>query len=131
MTKTIRLPESIYKRLAVHAVAFDTPAQTIERLLNKIEGKKTPVTAPYHHSRKGVLSINFIPEDIDFFKEKLLEEKKAQIYEHYEDGRERIIHWNASRLKPSSNIIGNLRSRKEYRQGVWQRAGIKSLTVKI
>lgn len=38
MSKVIRLPTSIYDRLGSHANGFETPADTIERLLDKVEG---------------------------------------------------------------------------------------------
>jgi len=38
MSRTIRIPSDIYKRLENHAQGFDTPANVIERLLNSYEG---------------------------------------------------------------------------------------------
>jgi len=38
VSKTIRIPADVYKRLEEHARGFDTPANVIERLLNSYEG---------------------------------------------------------------------------------------------
>jgi len=38
MSKTIRIPAGLYSRLEQHAKGFDTPASTIERILNAYEG---------------------------------------------------------------------------------------------
>ena len=42
----------------------------------------------------------------------------------YEDGHVEEHIWHAHRISPSSNIIGNLRSRPKFRAGAWQRNGI-------
>ena len=34
-------------------------------------------------------------------------------------------------MKPTSNVIGNLRSRPEFRNDAWQKFGIASLRVSI
>ena len=49
----------------------------------------------------------------------------------YNDGREEVRRWDASRMSGSSNVIGNLRSRPEFRAGNWQRNGIVSLRVSL
>ena len=39
--------------------------------------------------------------------------------------------WNARRMSPTSNVIGNLRSRPEFRSNAWQNNGIASVRVTI
>jgi len=42
MSPVIRLPDSVYDRLAKHSEGFDTPARVIEKLLDQVEGVETP-----------------------------------------------------------------------------------------
>lgn len=37
MSKVIRLDPTVYDRLAKHRVGFETPSQTIKRILDKLE----------------------------------------------------------------------------------------------
>ncbi len=131
MSYVIRLPQVLYQRLAKYAVGFDTPVQTIERIINKLEGidaepkKEIP-------SKEGILKIDLIPSDTKIFKEKLLISQHAIIIEYYEDGRVSLpIEWKARNISEKSNIIGNIRSRPDYRQGAWQEKGIKRLSVEV
>jgi hypothetical protein len=65
------------------------------------------------------------------FKKALLEKKVAHMSIQYADGRIEKKVWNARKIKQSSSIIGNLRSRPEFRQGKWKKAGIVKLVVTV
>ena len=78
-----------------------------------------------------MLPIEFSPEDPSEFKELLLLRKSALITITYNGGNKEIKEWNASNITEKSNIIGNIRSRLEFRQGNWQNANIKSVKVEI
>ena len=74
--------------------------------------------------RAGVLTITFEPSDEQVFKQKLLLIKQAIIETHYANGTVESKVWNIDRFNASSNLLGNLRSRPEFRAGNWQEAGI-------
>ena len=79
--------------------------------------------------RDEVLPIQLDPSSHDDFKAALLHTKQAWITITYQDGREEVRLWNADRISPSSNIIGNLRSRPKFRAGTWQQNGIVMIRV--
>lgn len=78
----------------------------------------------------GVLPIDLSPSDVEEFKKLLLQSRRADIRIIYDDGREDDIkEWKADNLKDKSNVIGNLRSRPEFRQGNWQKNRIARVIV--
>lgn len=82
-------------------------------------------------NNNSVLPIEFIPEDIPEFKELLLINKRAIITIYYNGGTTEVKEWNAYKITEKSDIIRNLRSRNEFRQGNWQDSNIKSIKVEI
>lgn len=81
-------------------------------------------------SRKA-LRIDLDPEPETVFKKLLLIKKSAKIYIYYGDGRVDERHWDASKFSESSSVMGNLRSRPEFRNGEWQRRGIDKVLCKV
>jgi hypothetical protein len=77
------------------------------------------------------LPFTFIPSPESVFKEALLNAQIAYIVIYYKDGRREIKVWNARNFRRSSNLIGNLRSRAEFRRDSWQRLGIARVEVSI
>ena len=82
------------------------------------------------HGRE-VLSFDFDPSPAAAFKARLLDTKMAKMTIHYQDGRAEDRIWNAANLKATSNLLGNLRSRQEFREREWQRRGISRVSLKI
>lgn len=80
---------------------------------------------------QDVLPISLDPGRPDNFKAKLLERRVAIVEVLYADGSVHRKPWNASRFSKSSNVFGNLRSRPEFRQGVWQESGIVKVNVRV
>jgi hypothetical protein len=78
-----------------------------------------------------LLPITLTPSNPAKFKEELLVSKKAEIQSYYSDGRIEITPWNISRFSASSDLMGNLRSRPEFRSGNWQSHGIVKVRVKV
>jgi hypothetical protein len=78
-----------------------------------------------------LLRFEFDPSPSEAFKSRLLNTKMARMTIHYKDGRAEDRIWNAPNFTESSNLIGNLRSRKEFRPGESQRRGISSVSLKI
>lgn len=82
-------------------------------------------------NNKGYLPITLEPSDPETFKQELLQTQKATIETSFSDGRIVSKPWNVSRFSISSNVLGNLRSRSEYRSGNWQSNGIVKVHVKV
>ena len=77
------------------------------------------------------LPITLEPSNTEDFLSALLRTKKAWIQIAYQDGRTEVQPWNAGNMRPSSNVMRNLRSRHELRSGDWQKNGISSVRVTI
>ncbi|MEE3725200.1 hypothetical protein V2H21_07470 [Riemerella anatipestifer] len=77
------------------------------------------------------LEIQLYPNDTDEFKELLLIHKSALIKIYYSNGTIEVKEWKANRFSENSDVIGNLRSRIEFRQGNWQKLGILKVEVEI
>ncbi|MCO7091960.1 hypothetical protein [Vibrio cholerae] len=100
MPVTISISDDVFRRLEGLAVGFDTPERVIERLLDLVEesGSKSSESKP---------SLTFVPDEAAF-KNELIARKKAQVVLHLKNGERDVIHWNASRFQPSSNLRANL-----------------------
>jgi hypothetical protein len=132
MSKVIRISNELHKRLERYAVGFDTPANVIERVLNQMEGQHDVLEDAQDTAAAGaLLPIKLIPEDEARFKKELLKIKKATIRIFYNDGRMELKTWNAFKFDSNSSVMGNLRSRAEFRQDVWQQDGISHVEVEI
>jgi len=106
------------------------------QLLTIFEPVVYSAAAPRATSRPGadgaeVLRFEFDPSPPDTFKAQLLETKMARMTIHYQDGRTDDRIWNAPSFKESSNLLGNLRSRPDFRNGEWQRRQISYVSLKI
>ena len=83
-------------------------------------------------SGNGVaLPITLLPSPEAAFKDALMRTKQAWIVTTYRDGREEVSPWRANNITQSSNIVGNIRSRPQFRSGEWQENGIASVKVCI
>ncbi len=91
-----------------------------------------PLANPMRREGQGpILPITLEPQNSSDFLAALLRTKEAWFEVSYNDGRKEVRRWDAPRMSPSSNVIGNLRSRPEFRAGNWQNKGIASLRVSI
>jgi|SRR5687768_7038875 len=88
-------------------------------------------TEPLSTPSSSQLPIYLVPSDPTMFKKELLRTRRAHIKITYVNGHERIKRWNVSNFSASSNVLGNLRSRPQFRQGKWQQFGIAKVTVEI
>jgi hypothetical protein len=79
----------------------------------------------------GILPIALDPSPVSVFKDRLLNRKAAEIVISYADGRTERRPWDASKFSESSNVLGNLRSRPEFRQGEWQSRGIVKVQARV
>ena len=78
-----------------------------------------------------LLPITLEPPQSAEFRRRLLACRRAQITTFYNDGRVEHYPWDASRFSETSSVMGNLRSRPEFRKGTWQRSGIVKVHVCI
>lgn len=78
-----------------------------------------------------ILPIELNPSGEDEFKRKLLLTKKAYITIFYANGTNEKKLWKANSFRESSGVLGNLRSRPEFRNGEWQKRGIIKVFVSI
>ena len=92
---------------------------------------KPTVAIPEIERSGALLPITLEPPQSAEFKRQLLASRRAQITTFYNDGR--IVHnpWDASKFAETSNVMGNLRSRPEFRKDAWQRSGIVKVHVRI
>ena len=94
-----------------------------------------PETVPQRQrgtrGRRPNLQVTLEPPNPQDFLHALLKTRKAWIQVTYQDGRTKVQPWNASKMGPTSNVIGNLRSRPEFRSDAWQKNGISSVRVTI
>lgn len=83
---------------------------------------------PYTNS---ILPIQLNPPGEINFKRELLKTKTAYITTYFSNGTSDKKTWNANRFTESSGVLGNLRSRPEFRNGEWQERGITKVYVSI
>ena len=79
----------------------------------------------------GILPIELNPSTEFEFKKRLLLTKTAYITTFYKNGTSKQKVWNANRFRETSGVLGNLRSRPEFRNGKWQKLGIEKVLVSI
>ena len=97
-----------------------------------VELSNTNLTQPgFKDYTSGVLPIELNPSTELEFKHRLLLTKKAYITTFYNNGTTSQKIWNAQRFNESSGVLGNLRSRPEFRNGKWQKLGIEKVYVSI
>ncbi len=82
-------------------------------------------------SYDAALPIELIPCNSEEFLQILLKTKSATITAFYKNGTNESKIWNASKMDRKSNIIGNVRSRVEFRNGTWQKANIIKVVVEV
>ena len=95
------------------------------------ESRSTVPQSARENQQGPTLPITLEPANSEDFLSALLRTKKAWIEVRYKDGRKEVRPWNATRMKSTSNVRGNLRSRPEFRNRAWQENGIASLRVSI
>ena len=81
--------------------------------------------------KSDVLPITLDPINLSVFKDQLLKRKAAEITTFYKDGRTVTRPWIAIKFAATSNVLGNLRSRPDFRHGKWQAHGIIKVHVRV
>lgn len=119
------LLDSVLKNLKIEITTKNAQSRQAQ-LVNPRQ--KPQSTAKYS---KDILPIELSPSSESEFKSKLLVCQKAYITTFYTDGTSKVALWNAQKFRQGSNVLGNLRSRPEFRNGRWQTLGIKKVLVSI
>ena len=124
-------PELVKQFLAGRAHAPNdardgSPSPVLSRETNLPSTKRTR-----REGRGPTLPITLDPLYSADFLDALLRTKEAWLEVSYSDGRKDVRRWDASLMSTSSNVIGNLRSRPEFRNRAWQNNGIASLRVSV
>ncbi len=124
-------PESVKQFLSRRVHALDDAFDASRPPMLSRETKAPSAKQTRREGQASLLPITLDPPNSADFKVALLQTKRARIEESYNDGRKKVLPWIAQNMGPSSNVLGNLRSRPNYRQGAWQKAGLASLHVSI
>ncbi|WP_375324046.1 type I restriction enzyme HsdR N-terminal domain-containing protein [Flagellimonas sp. GZD32] len=125
---------NLYDRELIESVLKDLK---IEIKNNKSETIQSDFSnKPYYETRikdfsKSILPIELNPPLESDFRRRLLITKTAYIKVFYKNGTTKNKVWNAYRFQESSGVLGNLRSRPEFRNGKWQELGIEKVYVSI
>jgi hypothetical protein len=77
------------------------------------------------------LPIILIPEKPNDFLRDLLRTRTAIITTYFAHKEKESKIWHANQMTETSDVIGNLRSRQEFRQGNWQESRITKVEVRI
>jgi hypothetical protein len=77
-----------------------------------------------------ILEIRLDPPNQDDFRDALIKSRRARIITSLSNGKTKTSEWKAERITPNSNIIGNLRSPPDFRNGNWQKKGITRVLVR-
>lgn len=106
-------------------------ARLVDATRQLITERVVPAVVPRVVRRDGTLPIEYEGGSPQLFLERFLAAGVAYIEEHYVDGRVNVREWPVERLTAQSNLVGNIRSKPEYRQGNWQGAGLAKLVMHL
>lgn len=111
---------------------YDTAIHSAPPGSGDVGGKAAePVAVRATASPESILPITLEPSKSAEFKRQLLASRQAEITTFYDDGRVERQPWDASRFSEASSVMGNLRSRHEFRPDVWRQSGIVKVHVRI
>lgn len=125
---------SDYDGELIDAVLSELKIEVKEKniISNQIQLPKSQYRKPSDlPNRNGKLHIELIPKSEEEFKRRLLLTKTAYITTFYENGRTEQKTWNAHSFSENSGVLGNIRSRPQFRKGKWQELGIEKIVVSI
>jgi hypothetical protein len=103
---------------------------------NKIAETKTNYIKQFSQPKENLYSSTTLPIELNpnnerEFKRKLLINRRAYITSIYADGKKERKIWNIRKFDETSDVIGNLRSRPEFRINEWPKRGIIKVFVSI
>lgn len=101
-----------------------------QEIIKEPMAKNTPVISD-NYIINNVLPITLFPENTNEFLRDLLRTRKAIITTYYVHKEKESKIWYANQMGESSDVMRNLRSRWEFRQGNWQESRITKVEVSI
>ncbi len=101
-----------------------------QEIIKESMAKNTPVISD-NYIINNVLPITLFPENTNEFLRDLLRTRKAIITTYYVHKEKESKIWYANQMGESSDVMRNLRSRWEFRQGNWQESRITKVEVSI
>ena len=122
------LIDSVFDEIEIEVIRKNKAEEKVIKLdKNAI---KTPLSKEFK-TNYSKLEIELTPADKQEFLKQLLIRKVAYITTFYENGTQEKKIWRVYQLKEDSDVIGNLRSRPEFRNGEWQKRGIIKVSVTL
>lgn len=123
---------SEYDGELIDSVLKDLKFEITEKSSNIIESETKIFAKPREFNYSStILPIELNPQGESEFKRKLLITKQAFITTYYANGTSERKKWKANSFQETSGVLGNLRSRPEFRNGKWQELGIIKVFVSI
>ncbi len=123
---------SEYDGELIDSVLKDLKFEITEKSSNIIESETKIFAKPREFNYSStILPIELNPQGESEFKRKLLITKQAFITTYYANGTSERKKWKANSFRETSGVLGNLRSRPEFRNGKWQELGIIKVFVSI
>lgn len=123
---------SEYDGELIDSVLKDLKFEINEKSSNIIERETKNFAKPRESNYSStILPIELNPSGESEFKRKLLITKQAFITTYYANGTSERKKWRANSFRETSGVLGNLRSRPEFRNGKWQELGIIKVFVSI
>jgi hypothetical protein len=105
------------------------PAERKTAAKKRASNRATP--CEIDESLPDKLPIELHPADSGVFRDAFLHAGSAVITVHYANGQTKTQEWKCRKLARRSNVIGNLRSRPDFRPGVWRAKGISKVSVHV
>ena len=124
-------PELVEQFLVGRAPALNSALDESSSLVLSRETNAPSAKRTRREWQGPTLPITLDPQNSADFLDALLRTKEAWLEVSYSDGRKEVRRWDVLLMSTSSNVICNLRSRPEFRDGTWQENGIASLRLSV
>lgn len=120
----IKLVSKVLETIKLEMIEKNSKIEQNDRVAQKFK-------YPKENYSNDILPIDLNPSSESEFKRQLLSSKTAYITTFYKDGTSKQKVWNANRFTENSHLLGNIRSRPEFRNGKWQELKIEKALVSI
>ena len=115
----------------INSIKIEKANDSFNQEINNEPIVKDKIVLSDNYIINNVLPITLIPENPNEFLRDLLRTRKAIITTYYTHKEKESKIWYANQMGESSDVMRNLRSRPEFRQGNWQESRIKKVEVSI
>lgn len=125
------LIDSVLEDIRIELATVNKAFLKQEHTVQKTPTPQTSVVKSNYNYSSTTLPILLDPANELEFKRKLLSTKRAYITTYFANGTSEKKTWNAYSFRETSQVLGNIRSRPEFRQGEWQKRKIVKVRVSI